>query len=37
MVKGSKASRMGPLVENLKARFTPAGAAADSRQGEEIA
>ena len=37
MVKGSKASRMGPLVESLKARFTPAGAAAENRQGEEIA
>ena len=37
MVKGSKASRMGPLVESLKARFTPARAAAENRQGEEIA
>lgn len=37
MVKGSNASRMGPLVESLKARFAPAGAAADGRQGEELA
>jgi UDP-N-acetylmuramoyl-tripeptide--D-alanyl-D-alanine ligase len=37
MVKGSNASRMGPLVDSLKARFAPAGAAAEGRQGEEIA
>jgi UDP-N-acetylmuramoyl-tripeptide--D-alanyl-D-alanine ligase len=37
MVKGSNASRMGPLVDSLKARFAPAGATADGRQGEEPA
>jgi UDP-N-acetylmuramoyl-tripeptide--D-alanyl-D-alanine ligase len=37
MVKGSNASRLGPLVEKLKARYAPAGAAAARRQGEEIA
>ena len=37
MVKGSNASRMGPLVEALKARFAPARAAAEDRQEQEIA
>jgi UDP-N-acetylmuramoyl-tripeptide--D-alanyl-D-alanine ligase len=37
MVKGSNASRMAPLVEALKARFQPAKAAAEERQGQEIA
>jgi UDP-N-acetylmuramoyl-tripeptide--D-alanyl-D-alanine ligase len=37
MVKGSNASRMGPLVETLKARFAPRRAEADDRQGQEIA
>jgi UDP-N-acetylmuramoyl-tripeptide--D-alanyl-D-alanine ligase len=35
MVKGSNASRMGPLVEALKARFVGDSDAADQRQGEE--
>ena len=34
MVKGSNASRMGPLVEALKLRFAPAGADAE---GQELA
>jgi UDP-N-acetylmuramoyl-tripeptide--D-alanyl-D-alanine ligase len=37
MVKGSHASRMGPLVETIKARFAPAAAADDSRQERDIA
>ena len=37
MVKGSNASRMGPLVEALKLRFAPAGAEAEDRQGQELA
>ena len=37
MVKGSNASRMGPLVEALKARFGPARAGAGDRQGRELA
>jgi UDP-N-acetylmuramoyl-tripeptide--D-alanyl-D-alanine ligase len=37
MVKGSNASRMGALVDSLKARFDPSGAAGENRQGEEIA
>jgi len=37
MVKGSNASRMGPLVEALKVRFAPRPAEADDRQGQEIA
>ena len=37
MVKGSNASRMGPLVEALKLRFAPAGAEADDRHGQELA
>jgi UDP-N-acetylmuramoyl-tripeptide--D-alanyl-D-alanine ligase len=37
MVKGSNASRMGPLVKKLEARYAPAGADAERRQGEEIA
>jgi UDP-N-acetylmuramoyl-tripeptide--D-alanyl-D-alanine ligase len=32
MVKGSNASRMGPLVDNIKARFAPARAARESVQ-----
>jgi len=36
MVKGSNASRMGPLVEAMKARFA-GQAGADDRQGQEIA
>ena len=36
MVKGSNASRMGPLVEALKSRFMAGGdESADERQGEE--
>jgi UDP-N-acetylmuramyl pentapeptide synthase len=37
MVKGSNASRMGPLVEALKARFAGGRAEADDRQGQEMA
>jgi UDP-N-acetylmuramoyl-tripeptide--D-alanyl-D-alanine ligase len=37
MVKGSHASRMGPLVETIKARFAPAEAAGDNRQERDIA
>jgi UDP-N-acetylmuramyl pentapeptide synthase len=37
MVKGSNASRMGPLVEALKARFASERAEAEDRQGQEIA
>jgi UDP-N-acetylmuramoyl-tripeptide--D-alanyl-D-alanine ligase len=37
MVKGSNGSRMGPLVEALKARFAPAVAAADEPRGQEYA
>ena len=37
MVKGSNASRMGPLVETIKARFAPARAAADAAQEQESA
>jgi UDP-N-acetylmuramoyl-tripeptide--D-alanyl-D-alanine ligase len=37
MVKGSNASRMGPLVEALKARFAPAPAAAEEPRGQEFA
>ena len=37
MVKGSNASRMGPLVENIKARFAPAMAAAQPKQEQEKA
>jgi UDP-N-acetylmuramoyl-tripeptide--D-alanyl-D-alanine ligase len=37
MVKGSNASRMGPLVEALKARYATRPAEADDRQGQEIA
>ena len=37
MVKGSNASRMGPLVEALKARFATARAEADDHQGQELA
>jgi UDP-N-acetylmuramyl pentapeptide synthase len=37
MVKGSNASRMGPLVEALKLRFAPSGAEAEDRQGQELA
>jgi UDP-N-acetylmuramoyl-tripeptide--D-alanyl-D-alanine ligase len=36
MVKGSNASRMGPLVDTLKARFAPA-AAIEDRQEQETA
>jgi UDP-N-acetylmuramoyl-tripeptide--D-alanyl-D-alanine ligase len=34
MVKGSNGSRMGPLVEALKARFAPITAAAEEPRGE---
>jgi UDP-N-acetylmuramoyl-tripeptide--D-alanyl-D-alanine ligase len=37
MVKGSNASRMGPLVEALKARFASTRAEADDHQGQEMA
>jgi UDP-N-acetylmuramoyl-tripeptide--D-alanyl-D-alanine ligase len=37
MVKGSNASRMGPLVDAIKARFAPARAAAQDRQEEDAA
>ena len=37
MVKGSNASRMGPLVETIKARFAPARAAADVAQEQDSA
>ncbi len=37
MVKGSNASRMGPLVETIKARFAPARAAGDTAQEQETA
>ncbi len=37
MVKGSKASRMTPLVEAIRARFEPARGAVEERQGQEIA
>jgi UDP-N-acetylmuramoyl-tripeptide--D-alanyl-D-alanine ligase len=37
MVKGSNASRMGPLVEALTARFDPLRAEADDTQGQESA
>ncbi len=37
MVKGSNASRMGPLVESLKARFEAGPTDAGDRQGQEIA
>ena len=37
MVKGSNGSRMGPLVEALKARFAPTVAAADEPRGQEFA
>ena len=37
MIKGSKGSRMGPLVEALKARFAPTVAAADEPRGQEFA
>ena len=37
MVKGSNASRMGPLVDALTARFVPARAAQDRRQEEDAA
>ena len=37
MVKGSNASRMGPLVERIKARFAPAMAAAKPTQEQENA
>jgi UDP-N-acetylmuramyl pentapeptide synthase len=36
MVKGSNGSRMGPLVESIKARLAPA-AAAEDRQEQETA
>jgi hypothetical protein len=32
MVKGSNASRMGPLVETVKARFQPARAALEEQE-----
>jgi UDP-N-acetylmuramoyl-tripeptide--D-alanyl-D-alanine ligase len=35
MVKGSNASRMGPLVEALKARFAPSRAMAEDLQDQE--
>ena len=37
MVKGSNASRMGPLVETIKARFAPARAAAYVAQEQDSA
>ncbi len=37
MVKGSNASRMGPLVESIKARFAPPKAAVEDRQEQETA
>ncbi len=37
MVKGSNASRMGPLVETIKARFAPAKAAASVVQEQDSA
>jgi len=37
MVKGSNASRMGPLVAALKARFADAESGAGNGQGREIA
>jgi UDP-N-acetylmuramoyl-tripeptide--D-alanyl-D-alanine ligase len=37
MVKGSNASRMGALVEAMKTRFAARQAAANNRQGQEIA
>jgi UDP-N-acetylmuramoyl-tripeptide--D-alanyl-D-alanine ligase len=37
MVKGSNASRMGPLVDNIKARFAPAKAAASVAQEQDSA
>jgi UDP-N-acetylmuramoyl-tripeptide--D-alanyl-D-alanine ligase len=37
MVKGSNASRMGPLVDALKARFSPGRARARDPQGQESA
>ena len=37
MVKGSNASRMGPLAEAIRARFEPRRAPAVGRQGQEIA
>jgi len=37
MVKGSNASRMGPLVEAMKAHFAPAPAEADAPRGQEFA
>jgi len=37
MVKGSNASRMGPLAEAIRARFAPAPGPTEERQGQEIA
>jgi hypothetical protein len=37
MVKGSNASRMGSLVEALKAHFAPAPTAAEEPRGQEFA
>jgi UDP-N-acetylmuramoyl-tripeptide--D-alanyl-D-alanine ligase len=37
MVKGSNASRMGPLVESIKARFAAPKAAVEDRQEQETA
>jgi len=37
MVKGSKASRMGPLVESIKAHLAPARVAVEDRQEQETA
>jgi UDP-N-acetylmuramoyl-tripeptide--D-alanyl-D-alanine ligase len=37
MVKGSNGSRMGPLVESIKARLLPAKAAVEDRQEQETA
>jgi UDP-N-acetylmuramoyl-tripeptide--D-alanyl-D-alanine ligase len=37
MVRGSNASRMGQLVDSLKARYAPADGSAGRRQGEEVA
>jgi UDP-N-acetylmuramoyl-tripeptide--D-alanyl-D-alanine ligase len=37
MIKGSNASRMGPLADRIKARFAPATAAAQPTQEQEDA
>jgi UDP-N-acetylmuramyl pentapeptide synthase len=37
MVKGSNASRMGPLVDTIVARFAPAAPVSDGRREEDAA